>query len=166
PAVKGKRRHPGYRPMRVVSLVPSLTEAVAVTAPELLAGATTYCTHPAGLDVPRVGGSKWPNLDRVQACHPDLVLANAEENRREDVGALRSAGIAVWVTNPRTLAEAFASLARLFAAGGRDRPEWWDEARKAWAPTYDGSVPARRAAVPIWRRPWMVLGSDTFAGDV
>jgi ABC-type Fe3+-hydroxamate transport system substrate-binding protein len=153
-------------PRRVVSLVPSLTEALALTEPSLLAGATDYCTHPAGLQVPRVGGSKWPDLDRVQACRPDLVLANAEENRREDVEALRAAGFAVWVTNPRTLAEAFTSLSRMFVACGLDRPVWWDEARRVWSPTFDGAPPARRAAVPIWRRPWMVVGSDTFTGDL
>ncbi len=153
-------------PERVVSLVPSLTEALAVTAPGLLVGATDYCTHPAGLAVRRVGGSKWPDLDRVQACRPDLVIANAEENRREDVQALRDAGFAVWVTNPRTLAGAFTSLARMFAACGLDRPAWWDEARKVWSPTFDRLPAARRAAVPIWRRPWMVLGADTFAGDL
>jgi len=153
-------------PERVVSLVPSLTEALAVTAPGLLVGATDYCTRPAGLAVRRVGGSKWPDLDRIQACLPDLVVANAEENRREDVQALRDAGFAVWVTNPRTLGAAFTSLARLFAACGLDRPQWWDEARKEWAPTFDGVAPSRRAAVPIWRRPWMVLGRDTFAGDL
>lgn len=153
-------------PRRVVSLVPSLTEAVAATAAGLLVGATDYCTHPADLDVPRVGGTKWPDLDRVQACAPDLVLANAEENRPEDVAALRSAGFAVWVTNPRTLAQSFTSLAGMLAACGLDRPAWWDEARRVWSPTFDGVPPARRAVVPIWRRPWMVVGPDTFAGDV
>jgi len=153
-------------PERVVSLVPSLTEAVAVTAPGLLVGATDYCTHPAELDVPRVGGTKWPDLDQVQACAPDLVLANSEENRREDVTALRSAGFAVWVTAPRTLAQAFTSLSRMLAACGLDRPAWWEEARRVWSPTFDGSPPTRRAAVPVWRRPWTVVGRDTFAGDV
>src|SRR4029450_12475660 len=75
-------------PTRVVSLVPSLTEAVAVTAPGLLVGATAYCTHPAGLDVPRVGGSKYPSVERILALRPDLVLVNVEENRREDADAL------------------------------------------------------------------------------
>jgi len=62
--------------VRVVSLVPSLTEAVAVSAPGLLVGASAYCTHPAGLDVARVGGSKYPAVDAVLALRPDLVLAN------------------------------------------------------------------------------------------
>jgi ABC-type Fe3+-hydroxamate transport system substrate-binding protein len=155
------------RVRRVVSLVPSLTESLAATAPGLLVGATDYCTHPAGLDVPRVGGSKYPDLQRVRALHPDLVLANAEENQLSDVEALRAGGVAVWVTAPTTLAEAFGSLRRMLAACGvPDPPAWLDEARRAWSSTYDGSAPQRTAVVPIWRRPWMVLGAGTFAGDV
>jgi ABC-type Fe3+-hydroxamate transport system substrate-binding protein len=157
----------GKPPGRVVSLVPSLTESVAVTAPGLLVGATDYCTHPDRLDVARVGGSKYPDLDRVRTLDPDLVLANAEENRPDDVAALRADGIPVWVTAPASLAAAFVSLGRMLAACGLDPlPAWLDAARRAWASTYDGSPAARTAAVPIWRRPWMVLGRDTFAGDV
>jgi ABC-type Fe3+-hydroxamate transport system substrate-binding protein len=150
-------------PRRVVSLVPSLTEAVAVSAPGLLVGATDYCTHPASLDVPRVGGSKYPSVERVLALTPDLVLANAEENRPEDVAALRTAGVAVWVTFPRTLDEAFDSLGRMLAVLGVAAPAWLDEARRAWAapPEFGETV-----VVPVWRRPWIVLGSQTFAGDV
>ncbi len=151
---------------RVVSLVPSLTESVAVTAPGLLVGATDWCTHPAGLDVPRVGGTKSPRVGDVVALRPDLVLANEEENRPEDVESLRAAGLAVWVTAPRSLAQAFRSLASMLAACGLQQPAWLDDARQAWSNTVDGSLPWARAAVPVWRRPWMVVGSDTFAGDV
>src|SRR5690349_23794731 len=77
---------------RVVSLVPSLTESVAVSAPGLLVGATDWCTHPADLEVVRVGGTKSPRVDDVVALAPDLVLANEEENRAGDVEALRAAG--------------------------------------------------------------------------
>src|SRR5690349_15581006 len=96
--------------MRVVSLVPSLTEAVAVSAPGVLVGATDWCTHPAGLAVPRVGGSKYPDLDRILALRPDLVLTNVEENRREDADALRAAGIELFVTYPRTVPQAVTEL--------------------------------------------------------
>jgi hypothetical protein len=77
---------------RVVSLVPSLTETVAVTAAGLLAGATDWCSHPAGLDEPRVRGTKNPDLDRIRALKPDLVLANDQKNRAPDLAALRAAG--------------------------------------------------------------------------
>ncbi|MFZ5870566.1 MAG: helical backbone metal receptor, partial [Actinomycetota bacterium] len=58
--------------MRVVSLVPSLTESVAVSAPGLLVGATDWCTHPAGLDVVRVRGTKNPDVDAVVGLEPDV----------------------------------------------------------------------------------------------
>jgi ABC-type Fe3+-hydroxamate transport system substrate-binding protein len=149
---------------RVVSLVPSLTEAIAATDVTVLAGATDWCTHPASLDVPRVGGTKWPDVDRVLALRPDLVVANAEENRDEDVAALRAAGIRVWMTAPATVDQALDSLGRLCAVLGRPEPAWLRESREAWAAP--PQLSAVRAVVPIWRRPWMVLGRDTFAGDV
>jgi len=151
---------------RVVSLVPSLTEAVADCSPELLVGATAWCTHPAGLEVERVGGTKNPHIDRIIGIRPDLVIANEEENRPADLDALRGAEVPVWVTVVRTLDEAFTSLHRLLTVGcGLDRPAWLDEAEAAWAPTAEAAS-LGTAIVPIWRRPWMVLGRDTFAGDV
>ncbi|MEV5609883.1 helical backbone metal receptor [Streptomyces sp. NPDC052225] len=152
--------------MRVVSLVPSLTEAVAVTLPDALAGATDWCTHPAGLDVPRIGGTKNPDVPAILALRPDLVLANEEENREPDLAALRAAGIEVLVTEIRQLPQALRELDRVLrACGASSRPRWLDEAEAAWGRL---PVPARRlrAVVPIWRRPWMVLGRDTFAGDL
>ncbi|MER6163899.1 helical backbone metal receptor [Streptomyces violaceorubidus] len=152
--------------MRVVSLVPSLTEAVARTLPGALIGATDWCTHPAGLDVVRVGGTKNPKTERVLALAPDLVVANEEENRAPDLDALRAAGVEVLVTEVRTVPQAFTELDRvLTACGARSRPRWLGEAQAAWS---DPPAPERRvtAVVPIWRRPWMVLGRDTFAGDL
>jgi ABC-type Fe3+-hydroxamate transport system substrate-binding protein len=152
---------------RVVSLVPSLTEAVAHSAPGLLVGATAWCTHPADLDVERIGGTKNPDTERIVRLRPDLVVANEEENRPDDLEALRSAGVPVWVTVVRTLEQAFTSLDRLLTLGcGLDRPAWLDEAEQAWAACPPPASPPRTAIVPIWRRPWMVLGRDTFAGDV
>ncbi|MGW5353483.1 helical backbone metal receptor [Streptomyces sp. NPDC004031] len=156
----------GPRVRRVVSLVPSLTEAVAATAPELLVGATDWCTHPADLDVVRVGGTKNPDVGAVTALAPDLVVANEEENRPADLDALRAAGLDVLVTEVRSLPQAFAELHRLLVDGcGLARPGWLDAAEAAWRDVTPES-PARRAVVPVWRRPWMVLGRDTFAGDL
>ncbi|WBP86021.1 helical backbone metal receptor [Kitasatospora cathayae] len=182
-----------HPPRRVVSLVPSLTEAVAATAPGLLVGATNWCSHPADLAVTRIGGTKNPDLPGVLALAPDLVIANDEENRRPDLDALRAAGVPVWATDIRTLDDAFRSLERLLTVACRlPRPYWLDQAEAAWRdvrpagarpdvpptsarqdapptaarqdvrPAADGP----RAIVPIWRRPWMVLGRDTFAGDL
>ncbi|WP_232662798.1 helical backbone metal receptor [Pseudonocardia sp. TRM90224] len=150
---------------RVVSIVPSLTEAVAATALGLLVGATDWCTHPAELDVVRVKGTKNPDVDAIVALAPDLVVANQEENRRPDLDALRAAGLAVYVTDIRTLDGAFDSLARMLAACGLDRPEWLDAAEREWAALPEPAA-RRRAVVPIWRKPWMAVGSDTFTGAV
>jgi ABC-type Fe3+-hydroxamate transport system substrate-binding protein len=150
--------------VRVVSLVPSLTEAVAVTLPGVLVGATDWCTHPADLDVPRVGGSKYPDLDRVLELRPDVVLVNVEENRRADADALRAAGVALYETYPRTVDGALDVLGQMLTfLGAEDEPPWLADARVAWA---HRTVVTRRAVIPVWRRPWVVLGSDTFAGDV
>jgi ABC-type Fe3+-hydroxamate transport system substrate-binding protein len=150
---------------RVVSLVPSLTESVAAARPEALAGATIWCTHPADLGVPRVRGTKNPDLAAIAALRPDLVLANQEENRRVDVERMRAAGTAVWVTAIRTLDEAFASLRRMFlVALGWPEPPWLRAAERAW---HDPApLPRVTAAIPIWRDPWMVVGSGTFTGDL
>ncbi|MFE2547815.1 helical backbone metal receptor [Streptomyces sp. NPDC059355] len=153
---------------RVVSLVPSLTEAVAVSAPGLLVGVTDWCTHPADLDgrgAVRVGGTKNPDVERITALRPDLVIANEEENRAPDLAALRAAGVEVLVTEVRELPQALTELSRvLVGALGLARPRWLDEAEAAWARVETAGP--RRAFVPVWRRPWMVLGRDTFAGDL
>ncbi len=150
---------------RVVSLVPSLTESVAVTDPAVLVGATSFCTHPAELDVPRVRGTKNPDLRAIAALEPDVVLANREENRRIDVQRLRAAGIPVWVTRIETLDGAFAALRRMFAdALGRPVPSWLTDCEKLWAAPV--AADGRRVIVPVWRDPWMVVGRDTFAGDL
>jgi ABC-type Fe3+-hydroxamate transport system substrate-binding protein len=150
--------------LRVVSLVPSLTEAVAVSAPGLLVGATAWCTHPVGLDAARIGGTKNPDVEAVVALAPDLVLANEEENRPADLAALAAAGLTVDVTHVRTVPEGLDELARILERIGAGSPAWLAAARQAWAVPYAG--PRRRAVVPVWRRPWMALGRDTFAGDL
>jgi ABC-type Fe3+-hydroxamate transport system substrate-binding protein len=147
-----------------VSLVPSLTEAVALTAPGLLIGATDYCVHPADLAVTRVGGSKYPDIEAVIGLRPDLVLMNVEENRESDAAALHSAGIAVHVTYPRTVSQALDELGTLFEVLGVARPAWLDQAVAAWS--FPPVTPLRQAVIPVWRKPWVVLGSDTFAGDM
>lgn len=154
---------------RVVSLVPSLTEALAVSCPDVLVGATDWCTHPADLDergVTRVRGTKNPDLAAVAALRPDLVVANKEENRELDVRRLRERGVPVWVTDIETVPQAVASMRRLLREGiGLEAdPSWLVEAEEAWC----GPVPPprSRAVVPIWRDPWMVVGRPTFTADL
>jgi ABC-type Fe3+-hydroxamate transport system substrate-binding protein len=150
---------------RIVSLVPSLTEAVAASELTSLIGATNWCTRPANLKVTRVRGTKNPDLPTIVALEPDLVLANKEENRELDVQRLRDAGVQVWVTVIETVPQALTSMDRLFTQGLRwPLPDWLRQARRLWS----GPAPEVRAkvAVPVWRDPWMVVGGSTYTGDL
>lgn len=150
---------------RVVSLVPSLTEAIAVTRPAALVGATDWCTHPTDLNVTRVRGTKNPDVARIVDLAPELVVVNKEENRELDVRRLREARIPVWVTVVEDLPQALESMTRLFGTAlGWGLPPWLVDADRLWsAPVPE---PLARVSVPIWRDPWMVVGSATFTGDL
>ncbi|MDH3684822.1 MAG: helical backbone metal receptor [Myxococcales bacterium] len=159
-------------PQRIVSLVPSLTEALFVLGlGARVVGVTDWCVHPAAAvaGLPKVGGTKTPDLAAIRALAPDLVIANHEENRRTDVEQLEQAGLRVWVTYPRTVregAELLAELADLGAAADRVRafvtPVLEAVQRAEEAPV---AVPVR-VFCPIWRDPWMVPGPDTYVHDL
>ncbi len=152
-------------PRRIISLVPSLTEALATSVPDRLVGATDWCTHPADLDVPRVRGTKNPDRAAIDALTPDLVVCNQEENRQLDVDRLRAAGIPVWVTVTETLDQALAAMDRLFDEVLQvGVPDWLATARAVWA--RPPVLPPTTVAVPVWRDPWMWVGARTFTGDV
>src|SRR4051794_36025921 len=148
---------------RVVSLVPSITEALASVRREAVVGATDWCTHPADLDESleqRVRGTKNPNLETIRSLRPDVVIANHEENRELDVRRLRESGINVHVTRIETVPEAVATYEDLFdEVLGWPRPAWLAEVEELWC----GPLPeiTRTVAIPIWRDPWMVVGSKT-----
>ena len=83
-------------PKRVVSLVPSMTESMfSLGFDQALVGITDYCIYPEGAlqHLPRLGGPKNPDLSRILNLHPDLVLANQEENTPQTVHGLEAAGI-------------------------------------------------------------------------
>jgi ABC-type Fe3+-hydroxamate transport system substrate-binding protein len=152
-------------PRRLVSLVPSLTEALGGTVPERLVGATDWCTHPADLDVVRVRGTKNPDRRAIIGLAPDLVVTNQEENRRLDVERLRAAGVPVWVTVVESLDDALRSMHRLFVdVLDVGVPDWLQTATDEWG--RPAPQPELSVIVPIWRDPWMVVGARTFTGDV
>lgn len=151
---------------RVVSLVPSLTEAIAATRAEALVGATDWCTHPADLDVPRVRGTKNPDRAAIAALEPELVVVVQEENRELDVRRLREAGVPVWVCVIESVPQALTAMRRLFTEVLMwDLPAWLTEVDRAWGAP---DLPPVRAsvAVPIWRDPWMAVGARTFTTDL
>lgn len=155
-------------PQRIVSLVPSLTELTcALGCADHLVGVTRYCTDPAEAlgSVTRVGGTKNPDIARIAGLRPELVLVNAEENRREDFQALSDAGLTIWVSFPRGLAEAAGSIERLGRALDAPAPAA-RIAKDIAAARRKTPRRARRVFCPIWRKPWMSFNRDTYAHDV
>lgn len=169
PAALGTRPHQAQPPARIVSLVPSLTEALFdLGLGDRVVGVTRWCVHPAAgvARLPKVGGTKDTDVAAVVALAPDLVIANHEENTRRTVEALEAAGIAVWVTYPRTVAEGAAILRQLAELGAdphilRAVVEPVEQAVADAAQTLP-AIPVR-VFCPIWRDPWMSVGADTYA---
>jgi ABC-type Fe3+-hydroxamate transport system substrate-binding protein len=154
--------------MRVVSLVPSLTELVFYLGRgEWLVGRTRFCALPAeARRVEAVGGTKDPDIARIAALAPDLVIANREENRRQDVEALRAAGLDVLVTDPNTVREAAAMIEDLGRRLVAEPPAsaLVDEILGELEHVPPGRGP--RVFVAVWYRPLMGLGSQTYGNDV
>ncbi len=108
-------------PRRIVSLAPSITETLfALGLDSTVAGVTDYCDFPAAAKTkPRVGGMLNPNLERVLELRPDLVLMSGSGNMKSDYDKLTSAGVAVFVTYPRTVDSVLASISTIGGLAGR-----------------------------------------------
>jgi len=160
-------------PRRIVSLIPSITETLfALGAGPRVAGCTVYCTEPAeGVATKtRVGGEKNPKLDVIRDLGADLVVANIEENVREHVEALRSWGIPVYVTYPRSVADGIRLVRDLglvvgLPERGQEMAAALEAALESVRSARDGK-PAHRVFYPIWREPWMTVNRDTYAHDM
>jgi ABC-type Fe3+-hydroxamate transport system substrate-binding protein len=162
------------RPERIVSLVPSWTETLfAFGLHDRIVGVTRFCVEPpATAAVAKIGGTKNPNVDAIAQLAPDLVIANAEENRREDIEHLRGLNIAVFTTYPRKIASAVESIMKLgtvlncesqanaMARGIVREVSVIETQLGAWAKL------RFRAFCPIWKNPWMSFNADTYAHDV
>lgn len=156
-------------PRRIVSLVPSLTEYLfAIDAGDLLVGVTDYCMRPAErvAQLPKVRGTKNPDRTLIQALQPDLVLAVKEENRERDVRAFEAMGLAVYVADINSVADAVAQLGTLAALVGRSgAAEGLLDAMRAALVAPPPAVHPRVLAF-IWREPWMAIGGATYAHDL
>ncbi|MFN8558645.1 MAG: helical backbone metal receptor [Dehalococcoidia bacterium] len=139
-------------PSRIVSLVPSLTEALfALELGDEVVAVTDYCVEPAErvADIAKVGGTKTPDLDAVLAMAPDLVVASAEENVRDHVEALIAAGLTVYVSLPTTVRRALEELADLARLVGREAAaDAWPAHRRPASRRWSGN---RRRRLPFCR---------------
>ena len=162
---------PPKAPLRIASLVPSVTETLAALGllPFLVAR-TGYCLHPAGAlaGVPKVGGTKDVNLAKLKRLAPTHVIVNVDENRVDTLQALRAFVPEILVTYPCGPQDVDALIAQMVVAFGavpgvaERGAALAAEVRTA---LHDTSA-AGRAAVAvlylIWRTPWMTVARDTY----
>ncbi|MCG3172419.1 MAG: Vitamin B12-binding protein [Myxococcota bacterium] len=152
----------------IVSLAPSLTAAVAALgALDRLIACTRYCTSPREslTRIERIGGTKNPDVERIAELRPSLVLANKEENRKDDVTAI-ARHAPVFINDVRTVPDAAQLLRELgallgqSAAGETMAAEIESEWRRVRAAS--PGPPGLRCLYLIWRKPYMSVGGDTF----
>lgn len=153
---------------RIISLVPSLSELlIDLGLKNRLIGRTRFCIHPSSKidDIPVIGGTKNPNIAKLQKLEPDFILANLEENRKQDVEALRKL-THVEVTNINTIAEALDTISDLGQKLGVEEKSasLVSEIRKVLSQKPETNP--IKTAYFIWRDPWMVAANHTYIYDV
>lgn len=163
----GLAHAPAGRDPRIVSLVPSLTELLFdLDLADRVVGRTGFCIHPRGRvhAIPKVGGTKDVDIERVRALAPTHLVVNIDENEKSAVDALRAYVPHVIVTHPIEVEDNLA-LYRLFGAV-------FDRAPQALA--LAGQLEAQLAAACarnftparvlylVWRKPWMTVGPATY----
>ena len=161
------------RPQRIVCLVPSLTEALfAFGLGDSIVGITDYCVEPQSQVWMKatIGGTKNPDVETILRLAPDLVVANVEENRREDVERLQVQGVPVFICFPRTIIQAIATLqalAQITGAEAQGSPVL-ASIEAAYEETKALSMGRRKVRVfcPVWKQPWMTINRDTFIHDM
>ncbi len=157
---------------RIVSLVPSLTETLfTLGAGERVVGVTDFCIHPEAevRTKGKIGGPKNFRLDSVLALEPDLVVANAEENRRDHIEELERRSTPVFVTFPKDVEgclKMIGDLARLTSTEPAAEPiSSAIRASRAHARSLAGSATVR-VLCPVWKDPYMTVNRDTFVDSV
>lgn len=153
--------------MRIVSLVPSLTELVCeLGLAERLVGRTGFCVHPATIvrGIPKVGGTKTVNLARIRALAPTHVVLNKDENLRETAEALAAFVPNLVITHPLAPEDNLALYRQFGAAFGREREAEALCARfeTAYRAAKSRKYPARKVLYLIWKDPWMTVSRDTY----
>ena len=153
---------------RIISLVPSLTQLVLdLGLKDRLVGRTRFCIHPADLvdDIPIIGGTKNPNIEKILSLEPDYIIANHEENRKEDIELLQDK-VKVIVTEIDTIEEAMDTILKL----GKDL-EVTQKAQKVVSKIQDllsetPKLDPVKTAYFIWKDPWMVAANGTYIDSI
>jgi ABC-type hemin transport system substrate-binding protein len=176
---------PLVSPLRIVSLVPSITELIVdMGLGDYVVGRTGFCIHPAAAvqHIPKVGGTKAVNLDKIRALAPTHVVVNVDENEKPTVEALRQWGVQVVVTHPQGPRDNIALIDQLLAVfttqitinsvaapaiiqratGLKEQISTCLDALQAYQARNLAILPAQRVLYLIWRDPWMTVARDTY----
>ena len=162
-------------PKRIVSLVPSQTELLYyLRLEEETIGITKFCIHPGTWfkTKTRVGGTKTLDLEKIRSLKPDLVIANIEENVKEQIEEL-ALQYPVWLTNVNKFVDALQMINDIGQLTGK----------RAEATLLTGMIQESFAALSkqrsmysqttklktcylIWKDPYLVAGGNTFINDM
>ncbi|MEA2464877.1 MAG: hypothetical protein QOJ98_2624 [Acidobacteriota bacterium] len=152
-------------PRRVVSLVPSLTETLFdLGADDSVVGITDFCIFPSDLPLPRLGGTKNPRVDEIRALAPDLVHMNLEENLARHGEAIE-AFAPLFVTEPKSVEDVALLLEQLGSIHDR-AGRGLELAVQLRAEAASMPKRAFTFACPIWKKPWMWCGGDTYVSHL
>ncbi|MGB0424516.1 MAG: helical backbone metal receptor [Flavobacteriales bacterium] len=154
--------------IRIISLVPSITELLFdLGLKDRVVGVTKFCVHPAeASNQSRIGGTKNPKIDQIIALQPDLVIANKEENRKEDFDALAE-HFKVYVSDVVDLDSAFAMFNDLgiLTATQPEAKLLINQIKTSWN-SFLKPVAKVNVLYAIWKNPWMFAGIDTYINHV
>ncbi|MFI5196436.1 MAG: helical backbone metal receptor [Chitinophagales bacterium] len=165
----GNKAEVNYPPKRIISIVPSQTELLYdLGLDEEIVGITKFCVHPDEWyrNKKRVGGTKAVHIDLVKALQPDLIIANKEENTKEQVEELASL-YPTWVSDIHTIDDALHMIRDVGSMTGRaERAALLSaEITEGFSELKNINKP-KRVAYFIWRKPWMCAGGDTFISNM
>ena len=157
-------------PKRIVSLVPSQTELLYDLGLEAeIVGITKFCVHPREWfrTKARVGGTKTVSIEKVKSLRPDLILANKEENVKEQIEALSEIA-PVWVSNIKTFEDALEMIAQIGIFTGTEirANAIMKKINSGFAQLEARARKTKTIAYLIWRNPWMAVGSETFINSL
>jgi ABC-type Fe3+-hydroxamate transport system substrate-binding protein len=157
-------------PQRIVSVVPSQTELLYhLGLANGIAGITRFCIHPANQVkyMQKVGGTKQLDIDLIKTLNPDLIIANKEENERKQVEELMAL-YPTYISNPITLPGALDMIGNIgeLVGAGKAAHRLSVNIRREFDRLAYVKPLGLKAAYLIWRKPYMIAGTDTFINDM
>lgn len=161
----GRRVNVPDDPQRIVSLVPSQSEFLAdIQLGDRVVGITRFCERPRDwfYSKARVGGTKDPDLERIAALKPDLILGNFEENTKKTIHELEHR-YPVWLSDVKDLSTAYAMMHDIGQMTHRqDLSQQWIANIHDQFEKHSLEKTGLRVLYLIWKDPYMAAGRDTF----